>query len=169
MAACPAWNLMIRMDGFAWMFCMLILGIGALVVQCTHTHVALGYGATLFLSRWLHGLDGGRGGFGSIIQLAFSGSRPACSPSLLIGYWHRPQGRATRCAARNAHWRHGHRAACACWRACYWSSATSSGATPRSGAGGIRCPPRCTETAWCCCCWARSRRARSSRSTSGCP
>ncbi|MCO5110529.1 MAG: monovalent cation/H+ antiporter subunit A [Burkholderiaceae bacterium] len=83
-------NLMIRMDGFAWMFCMLILGIGALVVLYARYYMSPSDPVPRFFS-FLLAFMGSMVGVvlsGNIIQLALFWELTSLFSFLLIGYWH---------------------------------------------------------------------------------
>jgi multicomponent K+:H+ antiporter subunit A len=83
-------NLVIRMDGFAWMFCMLILGIGALVVLYARYYMSPSDPVPRFFS-FLLAFMGSMVGVvlsGNIIQLAFFWELTSLFSFLLIGYWH---------------------------------------------------------------------------------
>ena len=83
-------NLVIRMDGFAWMFCMLVLGIGALVVLYARYYMSPSDPVPRFFSFFL-AFMGAMAGIvlsGNIIQLAFFWELTSLFSFLLIGYWH---------------------------------------------------------------------------------
>jgi multicomponent K+:H+ antiporter subunit A len=83
-------NLVIRLDGFAWMFCMLIFGIGALVVLYARYYMAPTDPVPRFFSFFL-AFMGAMVGIvlsGNIIQLAFFWELTSLFSFLLIGYWH---------------------------------------------------------------------------------
>ncbi|MDB5928481.1 MAG: multisubunit potassium/proton antiporter, PhaB subunit / multisubunit potassium/proton antiporter, partial [Polaromonas sp.] len=83
-------NLVIRMDGFAWMFCMLVLGIGALVVLYARYYMAPTDPVPRFFAFFL-AFMGSMAGIvlsGNIIQLAFFWELTSLFSFLLIGYWH---------------------------------------------------------------------------------
>ena len=94
----------LRMDGFAWMFAMLITGIGFLVVLYARYYMSpYGSGATvLFVSARVHGLPC----FGIVLvgqpdlQLVFFWELTSLFSFFLIGYWH--QNRQAREGARMA-------------------------------------------------------------------
>ncbi len=121
-------NLVLRMDGFAWMFCMLVLGIGALVVLYARYYMSAADPVPRFfcLLPGLHGRHGGRGAVGQPDPAGpvLGADQPVLLPAdrLLAP----PQG----CTAWRPHGadRDRHRAACACWRAC-WCWAISWAAT----------------------------------------
>jgi multicomponent K+:H+ antiporter subunit A len=83
-------NLVIRVDGFAWMFCMLIFGIGALVVLYARYYMAPTDPVPRFFAFFL-AFMGAMVGIvlsGNIIQLAFFWELTSLFSFLLIGYWH---------------------------------------------------------------------------------
>jgi multicomponent K+:H+ antiporter subunit A len=83
-------NLVIRLDGFAWMFCMLIFGIGALVVLYARYYMAPTDPVPRFFAFFL-AFMGAMVGIvlsGNIIQLAFFWELTSLFSFLLIGYWH---------------------------------------------------------------------------------
>lgn len=69
-------NLVVRMDGFAWMFCMLVLGIGALVVLYARYYMSPADPVPRFFSFFLAFMGAMMGVVlsGNILQLAFFGS-----------------------------------------------------------------------------------------------
>ena len=83
-------NLVIRMDGFAWMFCMLILGIGSLVVLYARYYMSPSDPVPRFFSFFLAFMGAMTGIVlsGNIIQLAFFWELTSLFSFLLIGYWH---------------------------------------------------------------------------------
>ena len=83
-------NLVIRMDGFAWMFCMLVLGIGALVVLYARYYMSPADPVPRFFSFFLAFMGAMMGVVlsGNIIQLAFFWELTSLFSFLLIGYWH---------------------------------------------------------------------------------
>ena len=83
-------NLVIRLDGFAWMFCMLVLGIGALVVLYARYYMSPSDPVPRFFSFFL-AFMGSMVGIvlsGNLIQLAFFWELTSLFSFLLIGYWH---------------------------------------------------------------------------------
>ncbi|MDB5870051.1 MAG: multisubunit potassium/proton antiporter, PhaB subunit / multisubunit potassium/proton antiporter [Polaromonas sp.] len=83
-------NLVIRLDGFAWMFCMLVLGIGALVVLYARYYMAPTDPVPRFFAFFL-AFMGSMAGIvlsGNIVQLAFFWELTSLFSFLLIGYWH---------------------------------------------------------------------------------
>jgi multicomponent K+:H+ antiporter subunit A len=83
-------NLVIRMDGFAWMFCMLVLGIGALVVLYARYYMSPSDPVPRFFAFFLAFMGAMTGIVlsGNIIQLAFFWELTSLFSFLLIGYWH---------------------------------------------------------------------------------
>ena len=86
-------NLIIRMDGFAWMFCMLVLGIGALVVLYARYYMSPADPVPRFFAFLLAfmGVMAGVVLSGNLIQLAFFWELTSLFSFLLIGYWHHRQ------------------------------------------------------------------------------
>ncbi|MCJ7799084.1 MAG: monovalent cation/H+ antiporter subunit A, partial [Polaromonas sp.] len=83
-------NLVIRLDGFSWMFCMLVLGIGALVVLYARYYMSPTDPVPRFFAFFL-AFMGAMVGIvlsGNIIQLAFFWELTSLFSFLLIGYWH---------------------------------------------------------------------------------
>jgi len=83
-------NLVVRMDGFAWMFCMLVLGIGSLVVLYARYYMSAADPVPRFFSFFL-AFMGAMVGLvlsGNILQLAFFWELTSLFSFLLIGYWH---------------------------------------------------------------------------------
>ena len=83
-------NLVIRLDGFAWMFCMLVLGIGSLVVLYARYYMSPSDPVPRFFSFFL-AFMGSMVGIvlsGNLIQLAFFWELTSLFSFLLIGYWH---------------------------------------------------------------------------------
>ena len=83
-------NLVVRMDGFAWMFCMLVLGIGSLVVLYARYYMSPADPVPRFFSFFLAFMGAMVGVVlsGNIIQLAFFWELTSLFSFLLIGYWH---------------------------------------------------------------------------------
>ena len=80
----------IRVDGFAWMFCMLVFGIGALVVLYARYYMSPTDPVPRFFS-FLLAFMGAMAGVvlaGNLIQLAFFWELTSLFSFLLIGYWH---------------------------------------------------------------------------------
>ena len=83
-------NLVIRMDGFAWMFCMLVLGVGSLVVLYARYYMSAADPVPRFFSFFLAFMGAMAGVVlsGNIIQIAFFWELTSLFSFLLIGYWH---------------------------------------------------------------------------------
>jgi multicomponent K+:H+ antiporter subunit A len=83
-------NFMVRMDGFSWMFSMLVLGIGSLVVLYARYYMSPEDPVPRFFS-FLMAFMGSMSGIvlsGNLIQLAFFWELTSLFSFLLIGYWH---------------------------------------------------------------------------------
>lgn len=83
-------NFVVRMDGFAWMFSMLVLGIGSLVVLYARYYMSPADPVPRFFS-FLLAFMGAMVGVvlsGNVIQLAFFWELTSLFSFLLIGYWH---------------------------------------------------------------------------------
>ena len=83
-------NFTVRMDGFAWMFCMLVLGIGALVVLYARYYMSPEDPVPRFFAFFL-AFKGSMAGVvlsGNIIQLVLFWELTSLFSFLLIGYWH---------------------------------------------------------------------------------
>tara|TARA_R110002124_G_scaffold63350_12_gene173025 strand:+ start:23261 stop:26200 length:2940 start_codon:yes stop_codon:yes gene_type:complete len=83
-------NLVLRMDGFAWLFCVLITGIGFLVVLYTRYYMSPKDPVPRFFA-FLLAFMGAMLGLvtaGNIIQLAIFWELTSVISFLLIGYWH---------------------------------------------------------------------------------
>ncbi len=83
-------NFTLRMDGFAWMFCVLITGIGGLVVLYARYYLSPEDPVPRFFS-FLLGFMGSMLGIvlsGNLIQLVFFWELTSLFSFLLIGYWH---------------------------------------------------------------------------------
>ena len=83
-------NLVVRMDGFAWMFCMLILGIGTLVVLYARYYMSAADPVPRFFSFFLAFMGAMTGVVlsGNLVQLALFWELTSLFSFLLIGYWH---------------------------------------------------------------------------------
>ena len=83
-------NLVLRMDGFAWMFCMLVLGIGALVVLYARYYLSAADPVPRFFAFFLAFMGAMVGVVlsGNLIQLALFWELTSLFSFLLIGYWH---------------------------------------------------------------------------------
>ena len=83
-------NLVFRMDGFAWLFSMLVLGIGALVVLYARYYMSAKDPVPRFFS-FLLAFMGAMSGVvlsGNLIQLVVFWELTSLFSFLLIGYWH---------------------------------------------------------------------------------
>jgi multicomponent K+:H+ antiporter subunit A len=89
-------NLILRMDGFAWLFCVLITGIGFLVVLYTRYYMSARDPVPRFFA-FLLAFMGAMLGLvtsGNVIQLAMFWELTSVISFLLIGYWyHRSDAR----------------------------------------------------------------------------
>ncbi|WP_287966110.1 monovalent cation/H+ antiporter subunit A [Diaphorobacter sp.] len=83
-------NLVIRMDGFAWMFSILVFGIGTLVVLYARYYMSPADPVPRFFSFFLAFMGAMAGVVlsGNIIQLVFFWELTSLFSFLLIGYWH---------------------------------------------------------------------------------
>ncbi|MDP1565974.1 MAG: proton-conducting transporter membrane subunit, partial [Polaromonas sp.] len=83
-------NLVLRMDGFAWLFCMLVLGIGALVVLYARYYMSASDPAPRFFSFFLAFMGSMMGVVlsGNLVQLVMFWELTSLFSFLLIGYWH---------------------------------------------------------------------------------
>ncbi len=83
-------NFVIRMDGFAWMFCMLVLGVGSLVVLYARYYMSAADPVPRFFSFFLAFMGAMTGVVlsGNLIQIAFFWELTSLFSFLLIGYWH---------------------------------------------------------------------------------
>ncbi|MDT0136295.1 monovalent cation/H+ antiporter subunit A [Acidovorax sp. PRC11] len=83
-------NLVLRMDGFAWMFCMLVLGIGALVVLYARYYMSAADPVPRFFAFFLAFMGAMTGVVisGNLIQMVFFWELTSLFSFLLIGYWH---------------------------------------------------------------------------------
>ena len=83
-------NFTLRMDGFAWMFTVLVTGIGVLVVLYARYYMSPDDPVARFFS-YLLGFMGAMLGIvlsGNLIQLVFFWELTSLYSFLLIGYWH---------------------------------------------------------------------------------
>ncbi|HEX4986165.1 MAG TPA: monovalent cation/H+ antiporter subunit A [Burkholderiales bacterium] len=83
-------ELVLRMDGFAWMFSMLVLGIGLLVVVYARYYMSPADPVPRFYAFFL-GFMGSMLGVvlsGNLVQLVFFWELTSLFSFLLIGYWH---------------------------------------------------------------------------------
>ena len=82
-------NFTVRMDGFAWMFCMLVLGIGALVVLYARYYMSPEDPVPRFFAFFLAFMGSMAVVLsGNIIQLVLFWELTSLFSFLLIGYWH---------------------------------------------------------------------------------
>ncbi len=83
-------DLVFRMDGFAWLFCMLVLGIGALVVLYARYYMSASDPVPRFFSFFLAFMGSMMGVVlsGNIIQMVMFWELTSLFSFLLIGYWH---------------------------------------------------------------------------------
>ncbi|MDZ7862121.1 monovalent cation/H+ antiporter subunit A [Acidovorax sp.] len=83
-------NLVLRLDGFAWMFCMLVLGVGSLVVLYARYYMSAADPVPRFFSFFLAFMGAMVGVVlsGNIIQIALFWELTSLFSFLLIGYWH---------------------------------------------------------------------------------
>jgi len=84
-------NFTLRMDGFAWMFSMLVTGIGFLVVLYARYYMSPEDPVPRFFSFFLAFMGSMLGVVlaGNLIQLVFFWELTSFFSFLLIGYWHR--------------------------------------------------------------------------------
>jgi multicomponent K+:H+ antiporter subunit A len=80
----------LRMDGFAWMFCVLVSGIGFLVVLYARYYMSPADPVPRFFSFFLSFMGSMLGVVlsGNLIQLVFFWELTSLFSFLLIGYWH---------------------------------------------------------------------------------
>jgi len=83
-------DLSFRMDGFAWLFCMLVLGIGALVVLYARYYMSASDPVPRFFSFFLAFMGSMVGVVlsGNLIQMVLFWELTSLFSFLLIGYWH---------------------------------------------------------------------------------
>ncbi len=83
-------NLVLRMDGFAWLFCMLVLGIGALVVLYARYYMSASDPVPRFFSFFLAFMGAMIGVVlsGNLVQMVMFWELTSLFSFLLIGYWH---------------------------------------------------------------------------------
>ncbi|OUM03444.1 monovalent cation/H+ antiporter subunit A [Variovorax sp. JS1663] len=83
-------DLVFRMDGFAWLFCMLVLGIGALVVLYARYYMSSSDPVPRFFAFFLAfmGAMVGVALSGNLIQMVLFWELTSLFSFLLIGYWH---------------------------------------------------------------------------------
>src|SRR5690606_14007071 len=87
-------SLSLRLDGFAWLFCLLITGIGLLVVIYARYYMPPKEPGSRFYALLLASLAAmlGTALSGNLILLAVCWELPSIFSFLLIGYWHSNQG-----------------------------------------------------------------------------
>ena len=86
-------NFVLRMDGFAWMFSMLVLGIGALVVLYARYYMSPSDPVPRFFA-FLLAFMGAMSGLvlsGNLVQLVLFWELTSLFSFLLIGYWYHRQ------------------------------------------------------------------------------
>ena len=90
LAALLGINLVVRVDGFAWMFAMLMLGIGLLVVLYSRYYMSSADPVARFYSIFLAFMGAMLGVVlsGNLVQLVFFWELTSLFSFLLIGYWH---------------------------------------------------------------------------------
>jgi multicomponent K+:H+ antiporter subunit A len=83
-------NLVLRMDGFAWLFAGLVTGIGALVVLYARYYMSSDDPVPRFFAFLLAFMGAMTGVVisGNLVQLAFFWELTSLFSFLLIGYWH---------------------------------------------------------------------------------
>ena len=86
-------DFVVRMDGFAWMFSMLVLGIGTLVVLYARYYMSPADPVPRFFSFLLAFMGAMMRVVlsGNVLQLAFFWELTSIFSFLLIGYWHHRQ------------------------------------------------------------------------------
>ncbi|HYG84787.1 MAG TPA: monovalent cation/H+ antiporter subunit A [Azospirillum sp.] len=83
-------NLVLRMDGFAWLFAGMVSGVGALVILYARYYMAAADPVPRFFAFLLAFMGSMTGVVvsGNLIQLAFFWELTSLFSFLLIGYWH---------------------------------------------------------------------------------
>ncbi|KQP14971.1 monovalent cation/H+ antiporter subunit A [Pseudorhodoferax sp. Leaf267] len=83
-------NLVFRLDGFAWLFCMLVTGIGALVVLYARYYLSASDPAPRFFAFFLAFMGSMMGVVlsGNLVQMVLFWELTSLFSFLLIGYWH---------------------------------------------------------------------------------
>jgi multicomponent K+:H+ antiporter subunit A len=83
-------NLVLRLDGFAWMFAMLVLGIGSLVALYARYYMSPQDPVPRFFAFFLAFMGAMLGLVmsGNILQIVFFWELTSLFSFLLIGYWH---------------------------------------------------------------------------------
>ncbi len=95
-------NLLIRLDGLSWIFALLVLAIGFLIVLYARYYMSPADPVPRFFA-YLHGFMGSMLGLvlsGNLVQLTFFWELTSLFSFLLIGYWH--QNETARSGARMA-------------------------------------------------------------------
>jgi multicomponent K+:H+ antiporter subunit A len=137
-------DIIIRMDGLAWLFSIMVLGIGLLVILYARYYMSKRDPVARFYAYMLAFMGSMMGVVlsGNLIQLVVFWELTSLTSFLLIGYWQESND-ARRGAPPPA--------ACACWPACSRSAISSAATSSR------RCwrpatrsaPMRCTCRRWC--------------------
>ncbi len=83
-------NLVFRLDGFAWLFCMLVLGIGSLVVLYARYYMSASDPVPRFFAFFLAFMGAMVGVVlsGNLVQMVLFWELTSLYSFLLIGYWH---------------------------------------------------------------------------------
>jgi len=83
-------DLSFRLDGFAWLFCMLVLGIGALVVLYARYYMSASDPVPRFFAFFLAFMGSMVGVVlsGNLVQMVMFWELTSLFSFLLIGYWH---------------------------------------------------------------------------------
>ncbi|MEJ8854044.1 monovalent cation/H+ antiporter subunit A [Variovorax robiniae] len=83
-------DLVFRLDGFAWLFCMLVLGIGALVVLYARYYMSPSDPVPRFFAFFLAFMGAMMGVVlsGNLVQMVVFWELTSLFSFLLIGYWH---------------------------------------------------------------------------------
>ncbi|RYZ10900.1 MAG: monovalent cation/H+ antiporter subunit A [Comamonadaceae bacterium] len=83
-------DLSFRMDGFAWLFCMLVLGIGAMVVLYARYYMSASDPVPRFFAFFLAFMGSMMGVVlsGNLVQMVIFWELTSLFSFLLIGYWH---------------------------------------------------------------------------------
>lgn len=141
-------NLSFRMDGFAWPFCMLVLGIGTLVVLYARYYMSASDPVPRFFAFFLAFMGSMVGVVlsGNLIQMVLFWELTSLLSFLLIGYWHhRRDARRGACMALTVTGAGG----CACWPACWCWAASRAATTSTWSSPGRRDPRPCARWRWC--------------------
>ena len=160
----------LRMDGFAWMFAALVTGVGFLVVLYARYYMSPADPVPRFFSFFLAFMGSMLGVVlsGNLIQLVFFWELTSLFSFLLIGYWH--QNAAARDGARMA------LVITSAGGLCLFAGALILGRIVGGYEVDVLLPPATASASMrsicrrsSSCSLARLPRARSFRSTSGCP